>query len=196
MTGESRTQLINLLCSSIDAKSYLEIGCNTDEVFNNVNCPHKIGVDPANGGNRRMTSDEFFAINNETFDVIFIDGLHYYTQVKKDYKNAIRCLNDGGFIVFHDMLPLVERWTVVPIPDNLATFGCWTGDVWRMAFDLVREPDIEFDLVLIDMGCGVVKKGTQNALDISPENSWEFYTKNVLSLPLISYRDFAKKLEA
>ncbi len=194
MTGESRTDLINVLCRAINAQSYLEIGCNTDVVFSNVDCPYKIGVDPACGGNRRMTSDEFFFTNTEKFDVVFIDGLHYYEQVKKDYENAMRCLNPGGFIVFHDMLPLVEKWAVVPVPENLQEYGCWTGDVWRMSFDLIQQNDIKFDLLMIDMGCGVVRKGSQQAAAIYPENTWSFYVNNIASLPLISYDDFVRKI--
>lgn len=30
------------------------------------------------GGTHRMTSDAFFATNEEQFDLVFIDGLHHY----------------------------------------------------------------------------------------------------------------------
>lgn len=36
------------------------------------------------------------------FDVVFIDGCHYYTYVKKDTLNAIRHLKSGGILVWHD----------------------------------------------------------------------------------------------
>lgn len=192
MTGESRLELINFLCSASNATSYLEIGCNTDEVFANVNCPHKIGVDPASGGTHRMTSDEFFEQNTETFDVIFIDGLHYYDQVKKDYVNSMRFLKQNGFIAFHDMLPFQERWTVVPVPENLKEYGCWTGDVWRMSFDLIQESEIQFNLLMMDMGCGVVTRKSQQPKIVFPENSWKFYTNNFHLLPLTAYDQFVK----
>ncbi len=42
--------------------SYLEIGCDTDTNFNLTRSwfHHAVGVDPANGGTLRMTSDDFF----------------------------------------------------------------------------------------------------------------------------------------
>lgn len=191
MTGESRTDLINLACRITNAKSYLEIGCNLNQVFDFVNCPHKVGVDPARGGTLRMTSDEYFATHNEKFDVIFIDGLHYYEQVKKDFENSIRVLNNNGMIIFHDMLPLNPKWAVVPVPENLETYGCWMGDVWKMAFDLIAMPDIKFRLVMMDNGCGVVTKGRQEPIVLDRKNEWEWFAQNAGKLPLISFNDFA-----
>lgn len=190
MTGESRLDLINIACRITNAKSYLEIGCNTNEVFNYVNCPHKVGVDPKKGGTLRMTSDDFFLQNKEKFDVVFIDGLHYYEQVKKDFENSIQVLNNNGMIIFHDMLPLDPKWAVVPVPENLETYGCWTGDVWRMAFDLIAMDNIKFRLVMIDNGCGVVTKSKQEPKVLPVQNDWNWFAQNVGHLPLISYNDF------
>jgi predicted O-methyltransferase YrrM len=36
------------------------------------------------------------------FDLIFVDGCHYYDYVRKDTENALRCLRPGGVIVWHD----------------------------------------------------------------------------------------------
>jgi predicted O-methyltransferase YrrM len=41
-------------------------------------------------------------ILNPPFDLIFIDGCHYYEYVKKDTENALRNLRRGGVIVWHD----------------------------------------------------------------------------------------------
>ena len=46
-----------------------------------------------------MTSDEFFKNNKDQFDLIFIDGLHHYNQVKKDIINSVEVLKDGGIIL-------------------------------------------------------------------------------------------------
>jgi len=62
-------------------KSYLEIGCFDDELFNVVKIEYKVGVDPVTGGTIRLTSDQFFNSNKENFDCVFIDGLHTYEQV-------------------------------------------------------------------------------------------------------------------
>lgn len=37
------------------------------------------------------------------FDAIFIDGDHSYDGLKGDYDNALPLLNDGGYVIFHDI---------------------------------------------------------------------------------------------
>jgi len=48
------------------------------------------------------------------YDVIFIDGLHYYKQVLKDIKNSLKILNKDGFILVHDCLPRTLAHQAVP----------------------------------------------------------------------------------
>jgi predicted O-methyltransferase YrrM len=36
------------------------------------------------------------------FDLIFIDGCHYFDYVKKDTENALQYLRPGGIVVWHD----------------------------------------------------------------------------------------------
>ena len=93
---------------NIDLKNYnyyLEIGCFKDDVFSNIIINNKVGVDPISGGNVRSTSDVFFKNNKKNFDIIFIDGLHHYKQVKKDIENSLLFLNEHGIVVLHDTLP-------------------------------------------------------------------------------------------
>ena len=69
-----RLIIINKIIIDFKIKSYLEIGCDQDEVFSKVNVENKVGVDPVSGGNVRLTSDAFFEKNSDFFDLIFIDG--------------------------------------------------------------------------------------------------------------------------
>jgi len=48
------------------------------------------------------TSDNFFANNNEKFDIIYIDGSHEAFQVYKDINNSWNSLNINGLIICDD----------------------------------------------------------------------------------------------
>lgn len=187
---QHRLELIHWAIKKVNAKSYLEIGCNKDEIFSNIHVSNKIGVDPFKGGNRRMTSDEFFSINQDRFDVVFVDGLHEYNQVTKDVDNSLSVLNKNGIVIIHDMLPRTEDQAAYPMPKDQHT---WLGDVWKLAFDLTSRPDVNFNLVLIDQGCGVLTKSkNQNTQQFNLEHSWDYYKSNWKKLPLISFEEFVK----
>ena len=87
----TRQTIVQEIIDFKNYRSYLEIGCYKNDLFNIVKCDLKIGVDPVSGGNYRMTSDEFFKKYSDLkFDVIFIDGLHEYDQCKKDCINSMK----------------------------------------------------------------------------------------------------------
>ena len=128
-----RSDIINRLAKKNKAKTYLEIGISDGRNFESININEKIGVDPSpqKGLGRRVTthpttSDNFFAQNNKGFDIIFIDGLHLSEQVYKDITNSLECLNDGGYIVCHDMSPLIWRHQA-----RKRRTVRWNGDCWE-----------------------------------------------------------------
>ena len=167
----SRTQLLNAIASKRSCQSYLEIGVADGTNFNEVKCPHKVGVDPDPNARStsHLTSDEFFASNAETFDLIFIDGLHHADQVLRDIHNSMLCLRPGGTIVLHDCSPTTEAMQAVP-----RIQGEWTGDVWK-AFVTTRSKFGIFGCVVdIDYGCGVlVPSRTSERLIINDQLTWE-----------------------
>jgi len=174
---------------------YLEIGCCENELFNAVCADTKIGVDPIKGGTHRMTSDEFFAKTNEKFDVIFIDGLHEYHQVRNDTINALHCLSDGGVIAFHDFLP--RNWLEQHVPQlyvpRLNTL--WTGDCWKVACELTRSEGLEFKIIKIDHGVGILRKASENfrLADMRKEldgKQFDYYAEAVKSFPIVSWQEF------
>ena len=61
----SRSSFLNQCVSRYSYSSYLEIGCDQDDNFNEIHCENKTGVDPKSGGTVRATSDEFFAGNQQ-----------------------------------------------------------------------------------------------------------------------------------
>jgi hypothetical protein len=186
----NRMAVISILTNKLKDPHYLEIGCSSDILFNSVPTINKVGVDPSSGGNVRLTSDEFFADNKQEFDVIFIDGLHTYDQVRRDLINSFGALKDGGWIAIHDMLP--RNWTEHHLP--IVSTGAWTGDVWKVAFELLATDGIEFKLLKLDHGVGVIKVLRKNIqLKDFREELWDkefsWYYDNLSRLPIVEWRE-------
>jgi len=151
----NRHAFINRAISKFENCKYLEIGVANNNVFNSIplKIENKFGVDPDNGGNFRMTSDEFFKKYNDLkFDVIFIDGLHIYEQCQKDCINSMKQLNENGIIFFHDFLP--RSFFEEKVPRKQST---WSGDVWKVAVELANSKNVKFKIINIDHGIGVLK---------------------------------------
>ena len=147
-----RWDLIEYLINKYNYSDYLEIGCDQDQLFSKVRIKNKTGVDPISGGNIRKTSDEFFRENKNKFDIIFIDGLHTYNQVKKDILNSIKYLNEDGFILVHDCLPRSISAQAVPRFRNI-----WNGDVWKAIVELRTYPNLEIYTCLVDEGISIIQ---------------------------------------
>ena len=148
-----RWDLIEYLIKKNNYKNYLEIGCDKNQLFSKVNIKNKIGVDPVSGGNVRKTSDDFFKENKSSFDIVFIDGLHTYEQVKKDILNSVNCLLDEGIILVHDCMPDSLGKQAVPRYKMQ-----WNGDVWKAIVDLRQQENLEIYTCEIDQGIGVISK--------------------------------------
>jgi hypothetical protein len=186
-----RTEIIQTFINKINAKKYLEIGMGPGINFNTIECDYKVCVDPipTEPVTYTLTSDDFFKQNNETFDVIFIDGLHWSEQVYRDIINSLNVLSDGGVIICHDMNPhseIIQRYPQA-IPESE-----WTGDCWKAWVKLKTErEDLEMFVIDTDYGCGVIRKGKQNLINITEELNWELLdNKRKELLNLISTENF------
>lgn len=135
----NRLSVIQSLINHINAKTYLELGVDTGDVFLNVSVPIKYGVDPlfkfglnfkSNSKNEifdstlyQMKSDLFFDEHADLdlihgIDIAFVDGLHTYEQSLKDIHNCLKFLNSNGFIVVHDCSPLSSA-TGYPVVNSI-----------------------------------------------------------------------------
>ena len=148
-----RWDLIKYLINKYNYIDYLEIGCDQDQLFSKIDIQNKVGVDPVSGGNLRKTSDEFFKANNKKFDLVFIDGLHTYEQVKKDIINSLDCLKENGVVLVHDCMP--DCMSKQAVPRYRMT---WNGDVWKAIVDLRHNSDLNIYTCEIDQGIGIIKK--------------------------------------
>jgi len=187
-----RWDLIEYLIKKNNYKNYLEIGCDKNQLFSKVNINNKIGVDPVSGGNVRKTSDDFFTENKSSFDIVFIDGLHTYEQVKKDILNSVNCLLDEGVILVHDCMPDSLGKQAVPRYKMQ-----WNGDVWKAIVDLRQQENLEIYTCEIDQGIGVIskKKNTSILKLDKPINKLKFkdYFNNYKEyMRVISLEEFKK----
>jgi len=162
----TRYSVINKIIKHKKYKKYLEIGCFQDETFNNISADYKVGVDPVSGGTIRKTSDNFFLDNKDFFDLVFIDGLHRYNQVKKDILNSLKFINSDGVILLHDCLPLKLRDQMVP-----RSHEHWNGDTWKAIVEARTFDYIDTYTILADQGIGlIIKRKNRNILKIENNN--------------------------
>ena len=154
-----RSDIINFLIKKYKLKTYLEIGIGDGGNFKKIECENKVSVDPFfdnfNGQNEenpptfRMTSDEFFKSNTEKFDLIFVDGLHTYEQTLIDIQNSLIFLNDGGFVLAHDTLPLNFYNTRLE----------YNGECWKsIVYFRCSDSTVSIKTVDTDHGVTVIKK--------------------------------------
>ena len=188
-----RWDMIEYLIKKNNYKKYLEIGCDQNQLFSRINIQNKVGVDPVSGGNVRETSDSFFEKNREMFDIIFIDGLHIYEQVKRDILNSIKYLNDEGVILIHDCLPDSMAKQAVPRYKMQ-----WNGDVWKAIVDLRQNADLEIFTCEIDQGIGIIKKNKNTSIlkidkPIQKLKFKDYYKNYKNYMRIISLEEFKKK---
>lgn len=161
----NRTDIINAIIKKLNFTSYLEIGTQWGANLNAVVCENKHGVDPdwQSAADFKMTSDEYFKLYPQKFDIVFIDGLHHADQFLRDFCNACNVLSPGGAIVCHDCNPTSEAMQRVPMIQDV-----WTGDVWRGWGAIVNWWKVcevkEMPFVVdTDYGVGVIKVGEINS---------------------------------
>jgi len=189
-TNFNRIALVNLLVGKTRNCAYLEIGCASNALFDSIPTLNKVGVDPQDGGNIRKTSDEFFYTNKSFFDVVFIDGLHTYDQIRRDVINSIKFLKPGGWIALHDMLP--RTWIEEHVP--IVSSEAWTGDIWKVAFELSKTEGIDFKIIKIDNGVGVLRLAQTNPslVDLATElndKRFSYFYENIAILPIVEWHD-------
>jgi hypothetical protein len=173
----TRSLIVNNIIDRKKYETYLEIGCDKNILFNSVKIKKKIGIDPVSGGNLRMTSDSFFKNNQNKFDLIFIDGLHQYEQVKRDVYNSLKFLNDHGVILLHDCMPSSFMRQAPKRSSNI-----WNGDVWRNIVELRTLDQIDTYTIYADHGIGLIlKRKNRNKLLL-----------NIKSFKKLKFKDYYK----
>lgn len=158
--------LLNLVHAAYHPRVYVEIGVAAGKSLALARkCCRTIGIDPVSAETGRllyhspenipllyqMTSDDFFSTQTEEhchvshFDLAFIDGLHHFDQVLKDFINLEKKAGPHSVVLIHDCLPVNP---IVASRD--ATTAFWTGDVWKI-IPCLREVRPDLDIVTLPL---------------------------------------------
>lgn len=180
-TTASRTYVLNKLIADNNLHRYLEVGVSNPYTnYLSIRCDRKTSVDPcieceyfdANAINgfktfidHQVTSDEFFSINTQMFDIIFIDGDHSYEQSLRDLNNALKFVPVNGFVVLHDAMPLDYDSTQY---SNFEKKLSYNGEVWKTVVSAIRQggSDLKIGTFAFDFGVTVIKKLSDNVPEI------------------------------
>ena len=95
------------------------------------------------------TSDAFFKSDTARrlkgkINLAFLDGLHHYEALLRDFTNIEPLMADDGMVLIHDCLPSTVAMTSrIQTPETE-----WTGDVWKTLMILLKErSDLQIDIL-------------------------------------------------
>jgi hypothetical protein len=168
-SGIDYKSFMQSLIAYFEAKRYFEIGTQNGVSLSMMPCD-SIAIDPSfkidrpiMGGKRvcmlfQMTSDRFFAKYNPRellqgpVDVAFLDGMHRFEYLLRDFSNIERHCKRNSVICLHDCLPPTLEMTVrEDRGSSLSTKyrGYWTGDVWKVV-PILKKARRDLKIVFID----------------------------------------------
>lgn len=161
--GESYLDVIDRLEAKLQPSLYLEIGSRSGTSLARRSCSY-IAIDPqfairANVFNTathqfffQQTSDDFFAsqfLERQGWmpELAFIDGMHLFEFVLRDFLNCEARMAPHGAICLHDMAPFNADMTTRDL-SYIKRGAAWTGDVWKLLVALADlRPDLKIELL-------------------------------------------------
>jgi hypothetical protein len=167
--GAHYFDFIDAVATELKPTSYFEIGTNAGASLAKISCD-SVCVDPKFMvvGNitstRRRTllyqvdSDTFFSSYNlkdqfpKGVDLAFLDGMHWFEFLLRDFINTEKYCHNNSLILVHDCLPpnfrMAERTMRLDDHEDDRTKHGWTGDVWKLLPVLAAyRPDLNVRLL-------------------------------------------------
>ena len=162
--GENYTLLLSALHAHLTPKTYFEIGSASGTSLSLAQCA-SLAVDPAFKLSKnvvlqkpslhlyQITSDAFFrnfnpkAILGDAIDLAFLDGMHLYEFLLRDFMNTEKHCRPNSVIALHDCVPSESAMTRrnpggAEIQQSALPIW-WTGDVWKLVPILKKyRPDL------------------------------------------------------
>ena len=180
---------------------YLEVGCRTGRIFANAR-GKTIAVDPFFRAETNIigvkpslhvlqqTSDEFFAsgflqVLKAKLSFSFLDGMHLFEFLLRDFIGAEKASDPKGVIALHDCCPFSHEMTTRDL-SNLPK-QAWTGDVWKLIPILMEyRPDLKIT-VLDAAPTGLVLVSNLTPKSTTLEKKYDLIVKAYAEMTL---RDF------
>jgi hypothetical protein len=158
--GNFSSVLINNICKEFNEKfNYLEIGSQFGYTLEAIKSVQRVGIDPKPMHRRtnlpiglkslKLTSDQYFASiknTNTKFNFIYIDGLHTFEQVYKDFVNSYNHITSNGYILLDDVIPVdafsagIDQKRAVHFRNKAGNSSrAWQGDCFKLLVLLSEE---------------------------------------------------------
>lgn len=144
-------QLLKQIHQQLKPSLYIEIGVQTGKSLLLAECD-AIGIDPMPRPNiplqynhhlLRVSSDDFFKYHadqhlRQSPDLVFIDGMHLFEYVLRDFINVERYAGKNTVVVIDDIFPGHAAQA-----ERERQTRAWTGDVWKLPALLEKyRPDL------------------------------------------------------
>jgi hypothetical protein len=155
LAGESYDEVLERFHSILRPRTYLEIGVSKGSTLALAQ-GHAIGIDPdfdislppitknkAICHLYQMTSDNFFrnynpsSIFGQEIDLAFLDGMHLYEYLIRDFINVEKYCKNNSIVIMHDCVP-IDEYLARRNPEEVSLMSkskhsdWWAGDVWKI----------------------------------------------------------------
>jgi len=178
LAGEGYDTVLERFHSILRPRTYLEIGVAQGSTLALAQA-HSIAIDPTFDislpitNNKttchlyQMTSDNFFRNYNpslifgQTIDLAFLDGMHWFEYLLRDFANVERHCRRNSIVTMHDCVPTDEYVArrdsaEESLKEKSKHSAWWAGDVWKVIAILKKyRPDLRI-LVLDAPPTGLV----------------------------------------
>lgn len=153
MAISNSARRIMAIAELVNAKTYLEIGVDQGVTFTGVSIPNKVGVDPCfrfdfkahetpTSRFHQVPSDTYFstiATGQDSFDIIFLDGLHVFEQTFRDFCATQAHSHRNTVWLIDDVMPS-DVFSSLRLPQDTLAFRraaggeslAWHGDVYKV----------------------------------------------------------------
>lgn len=153
LPGNQYTTWLEWFHKTLQPKNYLEIGVNTGTSLQYATSDYIVGVDPDPRIEQDLNENtKIFDVESDTFfaeqkvqkllggkiELAFVDGLHQFDQVLKDFINIEKNSTKNTVVLFHDIYPVVPETAT----REWNTYY-WAGDTWKFMHVINKyRPDV------------------------------------------------------